>query len=104
MVDTTENITFPQLRSRTVIKPTIVTHGPNLLQSSKTGRIYLVSTYVARERLSVMHDLAGVVENLVQNSESAPLSEQTLPSPLKILRVPHSQNRPPSPPPPKIEI
>ena len=35
-----------------------------------------------------MHELAGVVENLVQNSESAPLSEQT----------------PPFPPPKKIEI
>ena len=36
----------------------------------------LVSTYVVCERLSVMHEPAGVVENLVQNSESAPLSEQ----------------------------
>ena len=47
----------------------------------------LVSTYVVCERLSVIHELAGVVENLVQTSESAPLSEQT-----------------PLPPSPKIEI
>ena len=40
---------------------------------------HLVSTYVVCERLSVMHELAGVVENLVQNS------------------VLHSQNRPPPP-------
>ena len=37
------------------------------------GCTSLVSTYVVCERLSVMHELAGVVENLVQNSESAPL-------------------------------
>ena len=48
------------------------------LSSSQTW-ISLVSTYVICERLSVMHELAGVVENLVQNSESAPLSEQTPP-------------------------
>ena len=46
-------------------------------------KISLVSTYVVCERLPVMRELAGVVENLVQNSESAPLSEQT-PPPLKI--------------------
>ena len=38
--------------------------------------ILLVSTYVVCERLSVMHEPAGVVENLVQNSESTLLSEQ----------------------------
>ena len=46
--------------------------------------VLLVSTYVVCERLSVMHEPAGVVENLVQNSESAPLSEEgPLPRKLK---------------------
>ena len=34
----------------------------------------LVSTYVVCERLSVMHEPAGVVENLVQNSTVYPYS------------------------------
>ena len=34
----------------------------------------LVSTYVVCERLSVMHEPAGVVENLVQNSTEYPYS------------------------------
>ena len=46
--------------------------------------LLLVSTYVVCEKLSVMHELAGVVENSVQNSESAPLSEQIPPPPPKI--------------------
>ena len=56
---------------------------------TRTVNVSLVSTYVVCERLSVMHELAGVVENLVQNSESAPLSEQThlLPPPLKIEKI-----------------
>ena len=42
-----------------------------------------------KEKKSVMHELAGVVESVVQNSESAPLSEQTPTPP------------PPPPPPPR---
>ena len=49
----------------------------------------LVSTYVVCERLSVMHKLAGVVENLVQKSQFT-LFWDLVP------RIP--------PPPPKIEI
>ena len=35
----------------------------------------LVSTYVVCERLSVMHEPAGVVEILVQNPQNTPYSE-----------------------------
>ena len=35
----------------------------------------LVSTYIVCERLSVMHEPAGVVENLVQNPQNTPYSE-----------------------------
>ena len=48
----------------------------------------LVSTYVVCERLSVTHEPAGVVENLVQILQNTPI--------LKF--------RIPPPPPPKIEI
>ena len=51
----------------------------------------LVSTYVVCERLSVMHEPAGVVENLVQNSTVYPYSA--------IQNTP-----PPLPPPPKMKI
>ena len=46
----------------------------------------LVSTYVVCERLSVMHDPAGVVENLVQNSTVYPYSaiQNTPPPPRKL--------------------
>ena len=37
--------------------------------------ILLVSTYVVSERLSVMHEPAGVVEILVQNPQNTPYSE-----------------------------
>ena len=47
----------------------------------------LVSTYVVCERLSVMHEPAGVVENLVQILQNTPILK---------FRIP--------PPPPKIEI
>ena len=63
----TENITFLQLCWRAA--KIIILHYASL-----------VSSYIVCERLSAMHELAGVVENLVKNSESAPLSEQTPPS------------------------
>ena len=50
-------------------------------------RDFLVSTYVVCERLSVMHEPAGVVENLVQNSTEYPYSAiqfQNTPPPQKI--------------------
>ena len=46
----------------------------------------LVSTYVVCERLSVMHEPAGVVENLVQNSTVYPYSAIQNTPPLKIVR------------------
>ena len=69
----------------------------------------LVSTYVVCERLSVMHEPAGVVENLVQNSTVYPYSAiQNTPPPQKIEIVRNLgtltfqvQN---TPSPPKIEI
>ena len=71
----------------------------------------LVSTYVVCERLSVMHEPAGVVEILVQILQNTPYSEkqfQNTPPPpkMKILRESKSefQNTPPPPPPQKIEI
>ena len=48
---------------------------------------FLVSTYVVCERLSVMHEPAGVVENLVQNSTVYPYSAiQNTPPQMKIVR------------------
>ena len=85
---------------------------PALIHAVFHLRDWLVSTYVVCERLSVMHELAGVVENLVQNSESNPLSEQTpLPTPppphenwnlgrswhLKTFQFWLADNNPPSP-------
>ena len=51
---------------------------------SATTEIYLlVSTYVVCERLSVMHEPAGVVENLVQILQNTPILKFRIP-PLKI--------------------
>ena len=44
----------------------------------------LVSTYVVCERLSVMHEPAGVVENLVQILQNTPIQFQNTPPPPKI--------------------
>ena len=45
----------------------------------------LVSTYVVWERLSVMHEPAGVVENLVQILQNTPILKFRIPPhPLKI--------------------
>ena len=47
----------------------------------------LVSTYVVCERLSVMHEPAGVVENLVQILQNTPILKYSFripPSPLKM--------------------
>ena len=55
--------------------------------SSKKTNAFLVSTYVVCERLSVMHYLAGVVENLVQKSQFTlfwDLVPRIPPLPLKI--------------------
>ena len=57
-----------------------------ILHSENTVH-FLVSTYVVCERLSVMHEPAGVVENLVQILQNTPILK---------FRIP--------PPPPKIEI
>ena len=40
------------------------------MRSPFSNPLFLVSTYVVCERLSVMHEPAGVVEILVQNPES----------------------------------
>ena len=63
----------------------------------------LVSTYVVCERLSVMHEPAGVVEILVQILQNTPYSEkqfQNIPPPkMKILRESKSESfRIPPPP------
>ena len=62
--------------------------------------ILLVSTYVVCERLSVMHEPAGVVEILVQNPQNTPYSEvqNTPPPKMKIVRVQirEFQNTPPN--------
>ena len=41
----------------------------------------LVSTYVVCERLSVMHEPAGVVENLVQILQFTPILQYRIPPP-----------------------
>ena len=41
----------------------------------------LVSTYVVCERLSVMHEPAGVVENLVQILQNTPILKYRIPPP-----------------------
>ena len=46
---------------------------------------YLVSTYVVCERLSVMHEPAGVVEILVQILRNTPYSEAPPPPPRKLM-------------------
>ena len=43
--------------------------------------ILLVSTYVVCERLSVMHEPAGVVENLVQILQFTPILQYRIPPP-----------------------
>ena len=71
----------------------------------------LVSTYVVCERLSVMHEPAGVVENLVQILQNTPILQYRIPPPppkMKIVRnlgtlTFQLQNTPP-PPTPKIDI
>ena len=44
---------------------------------------WLVSTYVVCERLSVMHEPAGVVENLVQILQNTPILKYRIPPPPK---------------------
>ena len=63
----------------------------------------LVSTYVVCERLSVMHEPAGVVEILVQNPQNTPFSEvqfQNTPSPenenCQRVQIWEFQNTPPN--------
>ena len=79
----------------------------------KTFDCSLVSTYVVCERLSVMHEPAGVVENLVQILQNTPILKYSFripPPPKKNWNLGRSwhfvtfqfQNTPP--PPPKIEI
>ena len=46
-----------------------------------TGDCSLVSTYVVCERLSVMHEPAGVVENLVQILQFTPILQNRIPPP-----------------------
>ena len=41
----------------------------------------LVSTYIVCERLSVMHEPAGVVENLVQILQFTPILQYRIPPP-----------------------
>ena len=43
--------------------------------------VSLVSTYVVCERLSVMHEPAGVVENLVQILQFTPILQYRIPPP-----------------------
>ena len=69
----------------------------------------LVSTHVVCERLSVMHEPAGVVENLVQILQFTPILQYRIPPPppkMKIVRnlgtLTFQLQIPPSPP--KIEI
>ena len=46
-----------------------------IIRSTRTSGNLLVSTYVVCERLSVMHETAGVVEILVQILQNPPYSE-----------------------------
>ena len=48
---------------------------------SGSRRCLLVSTYVVCERLSVMHEPAGVVENLVQILQFTPILQYRIPPP-----------------------
>ena len=65
----------------------------------------LVSTYIVCERLSVMHEPAGVVENLVQILQFTPILQYRIPPPppeMKIVRnlgtlTFQLQNTPPPP-------
>ena len=71
------------------------------------SRKLLVSTYVVCERLSVMHEPAGVVENLVQILQFTPILQYRIPPPPpKIVRnlgtlTSQLQN---TPPPPKLKF
>ena len=47
----------------------------------------LVSTYVVCERLSVMHEPAGVVENLVQILQFTPILQNRIPPPRKLSEI-----------------
>ena len=54
---------------------------------STTRKWLLVSTYIVCERLSVMHEPAGVVENLVQILQFTPILQYRIPPPkMKIVR------------------
>ena len=64
---------------------------------SKSYKIFtgLVSTYVVCERLSMMHEPAGVVEILIQILQNTPYSEiqfQNTPPRMKIVREPKSES------------
>ena len=86
--------------------------GEGSLVSHKWDKRYvfhsLVSTYVVCERLSVMHEPAGVVENLVQILQNTPILQYRIPP------LPENENCQKSwhfdfsvseyPPPLKIEI
>ena len=63
-------------------------------------KTFLVSTYVVCERLSVMHEPAGVVEILVQILQNTPILKFRIPPPkMKIVRESKSKSFkiPPSP-------
>ena len=70
---------------------TVVTHNIKWKQGMWQCRIrpegrgrgwdWLVSTYVVCERLSVMHEPAGVVENLVQILQFTPILQNRIPPP-----------------------
>ena len=78
----------------------------------KVGRLFwnfLVSTYVVCDRLSVMHEPAGVVENLVQILQNTPILKfriPPLPRKLKFSQILALWYFSVSeyPPPPKIQI
>ena len=63
----------------------------------------LVSTYVVRERLSVMHEPVGVVENLVQILRFTPTRTVHPPPEMKIVRESKSEGPSLHPPPPENE-
>ena len=56
------------------------------VDASVNCKVNLVSTYVVCERLSVMHEPAGVVENLVQILQNTPYSviQNTPPAKIEI--------------------
>ena len=64
----------------------------NCQRQTGVSCIWLVSTYVVCERLSVMHEPAGVVEILVQNPQNTPYSEvqfQNTPPKWKLSQSPY---------------